>query len=344
MSFFSKNLKFQDQDYLEICLALAEKAAGHTSPNPMVGAVLVKNQKIIGQGFHAKAGQDHAEVAAFKNASDDVANAVLYCSLEPCCHTHKKTPPCTQLILEKKISKVVYINDDPNPQVSGNGAKILSSHGVQVTKTSNVQLQKKEKNLNKVFYTNQLKKRPYYHLKWAQTANGMLCDLSQKQKWISGKEAQLKTHHLRGLYDGILIGLNTALIDRPQLNVRLGLENLYPNPRPIILGKKEKLPPDHPLLAKNPLFYAGELADLSDFLISQNISSVLVEGGAKTLAKFLETNLFDEIDFFQSSFNFNQGLTIKQFFSKTNNTIFSQILFEQSPLGDDLNFHFQKEL
>lgn len=206
-----------DQEYMALALQLAEKGAGWTSPNPMVGAVIVKDGEIIGRGYHAKCGGLHAERAALAACTGDPAWATLYVTLEPCCH-HGRQPPCTDAILQAKIARVVVGSGDPNPLVAGKGLDLLRSHGVQVTEGV---LDRECRALNHVFFHFIQTGRPYVVLKYAMTLDGKLAAYTGASQWITGEQARRHVHTQRSRYRAILVGVGTVLADDPQLTCRL---------------------------------------------------------------------------------------------------------------------------
>ncbi len=206
-----------DQEYMALALQLAEKGAGWTSPNPMVGAVLVKDGEIIGRGYHAKCGGLHAERAALAACTGDPAGAPLYVTLEPCCH-HGRQPPCTEAILQAKIARVVVGSGDPNPLVAGKGLDLLRAHGVQVTEGV---LDRECRALNHVFFHFIQTGRPYVVLKYAMTLDGKLAAYTGASQWITGEQARRHVHTQRSRYRAILVGVGTVLADDPQLTCRL---------------------------------------------------------------------------------------------------------------------------
>ena len=206
-----------DQEYMALALQLAEKGAGWTSPNPMVGAVIVKDGEIIGQGYHAKCGGLHAERAALTACTGDPAGATLYVTLEPCCH-HGRQPPCTDAILQARIARVVVGSGDPNPLVAGKGLDLLRAHGVQVTEGV---LDRECRALNHVFFHFIQTGRPYVVLKYAMTLDGKLAAYTGASQWITGEQARRHVHTQRSRYRAILVGVGTVLADDPQLTCRL---------------------------------------------------------------------------------------------------------------------------
>lgn len=206
-----------DQEYMALALELAKKGAGWTSPNPMVGAVIVKDGQIIAQGYHTKCGDLHAERAALAACEGDPAGATMYVTLEPCCH-HGRQPPCTDAILEAGIARVVVGSGDPNPLVAGKGLDILRSHGVQVTEGV---LAEECRALNHVFFHFIQTGRPYVVLKYAMTLDGKLAAYTGASQWITGEEARRHVHTQRNRYRSILVGVGTVLADDPQLTCRM---------------------------------------------------------------------------------------------------------------------------
>lgn len=206
-----------DQDYMALALDLARKGAGWTSPNPMVGAVLVKQGRIIGQGYHARWGDLHAERAALAACREDPAGSTLYVTLEPCCHQGKQ-PPCTQAILEAGITRVVVGSGDPNPLVAGQGLAQLRAQGVQVTEGV---LAEECRALNHVFFHYIQTGRPYVVLKYAMTLDGKLAAYTGASQWITGEEARQRVHQDRHRYTAIMAGVGTVLTDDPLLTCRM---------------------------------------------------------------------------------------------------------------------------
>ncbi len=206
-----------DEFYMRRAIELAKKGRGWTNPNPMVGAVIVKNGSIIGEGYHEKCGELHAERNAIASLTESAEGATIYVTLEPCCH-YGKTPPCTEAILEQKIARVVIGSRDPNPKVSGKGAKILREAGVQVEEDF---LREECDALNPVFFHYITTGLPYVVMKYAMTADGKIATKTGASKWISGEEARSLVHEMRHDYMAIMAGIGTVLADDPMLNVRL---------------------------------------------------------------------------------------------------------------------------
>lgn len=302
-----------DQIYIQRCFALALAGLGTASPNPLVGAVIVKNGRVIGEGHHEKYGQAHAEVKAFENCEEDPQGATLYCSLEPCSHTQKQTPPCVDLIIEKKISRVVVANQDPNPQVAGRGLTKLSEAGVEVTAGL---LEEQGARLNEVFFKWVTQKMPFVHLKIATTMDAKMATNSGDSKWISDPWARIEVHEMRLKYDAVMIGRETLNLDDPELSVRL-VSNKGKIPRKIVVGNASRMnkgaklfkDPKNLILvgpSENKSFHENCLV-LNDYgsidgwknvfqeLAAQKVSSILVEGGPTLLSTLLKNQLYDRL-------------------------------------------------
>lgn len=206
-----------EEQFMKRAIELAKQGVGWTAPNPLVGAVVVKNGRVIGEGYHRKYGELHAERNALAACTEDPAGATLYVTLEPCCH-YGKTPPCTEIIIEKKIAKVVIGSRDPNPKVAGKGARILREHGIEVVEDY---MREACDALNPVFFHYITTKTPYVVLKFAMTLDGKIATCTGASKWITGEAARNHVHQLRGRYAGILAGIGTVLADDPMLNCRI---------------------------------------------------------------------------------------------------------------------------
>lgn len=206
-----------DYDYMRQALELAKKGSGHTSPNPMVGAIIVKDDRVIGQGYHKRCGDFHAERNALASCMEPPAGSTLYVTLEPCCH-YGKQPPCTDAIMEAGISRVVVGTGDPNPAVAGRGIRILRDHGIQVTEHI---LEKECRQLNEVFFHYIQTKRPFVVMKYAMTLDGKIAAYTGESKWITGEQARQHVHMQRSRYTGIMVGVNTVFLDDPLLTCRV---------------------------------------------------------------------------------------------------------------------------
>ena len=226
-----------DRDYMERAIFLAEKGRGWTNPNPVVGAVIVKNGRIIGEGYHARCGDLHAERNAIASLTEDAEGSTLYVTLEPCCH-YGRTPPCTEAILEQKISRVVIGSRDPNPRVAGKGAGILRQAGVRVTEDF---MREECDRLNPVFFHYITAGTPYAVMKYAMTADGKICTKTGASRWITGERSRKLVHEMRHNYMGIMAGIGTVLADDPLLNVRLEGKK---SPVRIICDSRLRIPSD----------------------------------------------------------------------------------------------------
>lgn len=328
--------------YMKRAVDLALLGIGSVSPNPMVGSVIVFDNKIIGEGYHQKYGEAHAEVNAIqsvlenhKNGSELLRKSTLYVTLEPCSH-HGKTPPCSDLIIRHQIPKVVIGSVDPFDSVNGKGIEKLKNAGIEVI--SGV-LEKECQELNKRFFTRVKHQRPYVILKWAQTKNHFFAPANNQQLWITGKEAKLLVHQWRTEEDCVLVGKNTALADNPQLNVRLVKGR---NPKRAVIDRNLDLPQNLHLfdnstetfvfnkfktaIERNTKYIAIEDFDyfLPQYILLQlhlqDIQSVIIEGGAKTLAMFIDNNLWDEARVFTSSNEWENGIPAPKIDGKTIST------------------------
>lgn len=301
---------------MQRCLELAKKGLGQVAPNPMVGCVVVYEGKIIAEGYHQKYGEAHAEPNAIKQVSDEhLKKCTLYVSLEPCSH-FGKTAPCADLIISKGIPKVFVGCLDPNPLVAGKGIKKLHDAGIEVEYGI---LDKECRELNKRFFTFQEKKRPYIILKWAQTQDGFISKLpipeNKEDNWITTTESKQLVHQWRAEEQAILIGYNTAIGDDPLLTTRLVKGS---NPIRLIVDKHLELPMHLNIFnteAKTIIFNSikNDVKDnihyikidsgnmLNDILHQcylQNIASIIIEGGTKTINHFIQQNLWDEARIF----------------------------------------------
>ncbi len=206
-----------DQNYMLQAIQLAKQGEGWTNPNPMVGAVIVKNGRIIGKGYHKKCGELHAERNAIASLTESAEGATIYVTLEPCCH-YGKTPPCTEAIIEQKIKRVVIGSRDPNPKVSGKGIKMLQEAGIEVIEDF---MREECDRLNPVFFHYITTKTPYVVMKYAMTLDGKNATKTGASKWITGEAARAEVQHMRHRYMGIMAGIGTVLADDPMLNVRV---------------------------------------------------------------------------------------------------------------------------
>ncbi|MFJ8237088.1 bifunctional diaminohydroxyphosphoribosylaminopyrimidine deaminase/5-amino-6-(5-phosphoribosylamino)uracil reductase RibD [Ureibacillus sp. NPDC094379] len=309
-----------DQDYMQLALQLAATAKGNTNPNPIVGAVLVKNGVIVGTGLHRKAGEPHAEVHAFNMAGEHAKGATLYVTLEPCSH-YGKTPPCAKLVIESKVSRVVVATTDPNPSVAGRGIRMIEDAGIEVEVGI---LEKEARKLNERFIHNMLTSRPFVISKFAMTADGKIATHTGHSKWITGEESRHQVHELRDEVDAILVGVGTVLADNPSLTTRLP-ERIGKNPIRIILDSNLRIPLNAIVLqteeAKTIIVTSTEvdtskvkaveekgatvlavskdehglnLDEMLSRLYEMGITDVLVEGGGEINASFLRAGLINK--------------------------------------------------
>ncbi|MGH7885255.1 MAG: bifunctional diaminohydroxyphosphoribosylaminopyrimidine deaminase/5-amino-6-(5-phosphoribosylamino)uracil reductase RibD [Thermodesulfobacteriota bacterium] len=318
-----------DIKFMKKALSLAKKGEGHTSPNPMVGAVLVKNGKIIGSGYHKKVGLPHAEIEAFNNAKkkgNSIIGSTLYVTLEPCCHAGKRTPPCTDAIIWEKVKKVYVSTLDPNPEVSGRGIKFLKENGVDVEVGL---LEDKSKKMNEFFNKFIVKKIPFVILKLAATLDGKIASKSGDSKWIGSEEQRKIAHQLRSKVDAVIVGINTIKKDNSRLNARIKNKRIT-QPIPLVLDSKLRISPNAAIFKANrkviiattvlnelkekSLEKAGaeiirvrqdndgmvSLPHLMRFLGKMDISSILIEGGSTVSAAALLSNIVDKVIFFYS--------------------------------------------
>jgi len=313
----------QDEIFMGRAIELAALGIGSVSPNPLVGCVIVHQNKIIGEGWHQRYGEAHAEVHAVKNVKEKekLKNSTAYVTLEPCTH-YGKTPPCVDLMIQHNINRVVIANHDPFPVVNGSGIETLQKNGIEVATGL---LSDQSAWVNRRFLIFQTLQRPYIILKWAQTADGYLAQKNFDSKWISNQYSRLLVHQWRTEEDAILVGYNTALHDNPKLNVR---QINGTNPTRIVIDPKLVLPPSHHLFDKNQktIIYNYQLNktgediiykkvkhenlcyDILKDLYARKIQSVIVEGGSSTINKFIQLNLWDEMRVFTASHSFGEGI------------------------------------
>lgn len=260
-----------DIKYMRYALELAKKGEGRTNPNPMVGAVIVKDGKIIGEGYHKRYGEFHAERNAVLSCKYDMTDAEMYVTLEPCCH-YGKTPPCTDIIIQSGIKRVYVGCVDNNPLVENMGIKILRENGIDVT--VNV-LENECRSLNEVFFHYIKNKTPYVVMKYAMTADGKLATSTGKSKWITGEEARLNVHRTRNRLMGIMVGAGTVLKDNPMLNCRIKGGR---NPIRIICDSKLKIP-----LNSNIIKTAGEIKTIIAAAEKNENAEALESAGAEII-------------------------------------------------------------
>jgi len=331
-----------DEIFISRCFDLALNALGNVSPNPMVGCVIVHNGKIIGEGFHQKFGEAHAEVNAVNAVKNKelLAESTVYVSLEPCSH-FGKTPPCADLLIKYKVKKVVISNTDPNPMVSGNGIRKLKNAGIEVNYGI---LERQGYELNKRFFIYHKYKRPYIILKWAATKDGFM-DIDRQQvaknksHWITNDKLKILVHKWRAEEDAIMVGTRTAINDNPELNVRHWVGK---HPLRVVIDEKLILPSDLKLfdqsiptwvfnsISNSELknlkyiladFHQNPLGEILTYLYKHQITSMIVEGGRELLLNFINQNLWDEARILTGDKYFVNGLKSPLI---SGETIFSQ--------------------
>lgn len=312
-----------DIKYMERALELAGKGRGFTSPNPMVGAVIVKDGKVIGEGYHEKVGEAHAEVNAIRSATESVEGATMYVTLEPCSH-YGKTPPCSNLIIEKKLKKVVVAATDPNPLVSGRGLERLRKAGIEVIEGV---LEEKSNQLNEIFNQYITTRMPFVLMKYAMSLDGKIATATGESKWISSEQSREHAHQLRGYLSGIMVGIGTVLKDDPLLTCRIPG---YTHPTRIVLDSELRIPLESNVLMNQDeaptLVITTEHASMSmrneieklgvDVLIvpehngkvdlkkalallgEKGIDSILLEGGGTLNAAALEAGIVNKVNIY----------------------------------------------
>ena len=325
-----------DELFMMECIALAEKGGGYVSPNPMVGAVLVKRGKVIGRGYHKRFGDSHAEVNAIRSAKQSVRGATLYVNLEPC-NYFGKTPPCTDLIIESGISEVIIGSKDPNPIVRGKGIQQLRKAGIKVEVGV---LENECKKLNESFEKYTTKGLPFVTLKIAQTLDGKIAYKTGNSKWITNPTSRKLVHHFRSRYDAVLVGARTVIKDNPKLTVR---DAEGRNPLRIVIDGDFRVDPKSNIFTpsevktilfttpkvvrtnskkKNILTKSGieiielepkrngfiSLSEVLQMLAARGIASVLVEGGAQIFSSFIQEQLVDKLLVFIAPKIFGKGL------------------------------------
>jgi len=302
------------EKYIKRCIEIAKSGLGTTRPNPMVGCVIVLNDTIIAEGFTSKYGGQHAEVNAINSVKDKslLKKATLYVTLEPCSH-FGKTPPCSDLIIAHKIPNVVIGCIDDNEKVAGKGIEKLINSGCNVTVGI---LEKECKEHHKRFFTFHNKKRPYIILKWAETLDGYIAPekkREQKPFWITNKFSRQLTHKWRSEEQAILVGANTVLQDNPSLTVR---DWTGENPIRVVIDKNNSLSKDFSVFnneAQAIVINNTEAEFVCDVLYKNDINSVIIEGGSKTLQMFIDKNLWDEARVFTGNITFTTGVKSPSF-------------------------------
>ena len=314
--------QFQDFDeqMMARAISLARNGLGRTSPNPLVGAVIVRDGRIVAEGWHRKAGTPHAEIHALNMAGELARGATVYVSLEPCAH-YGRTGPCARALVEAGVSRVVVAMTDPNPKVAGKGIAILQEAGIEVTTGV---LEQEARQLNEVFLKWMTTGLPFVALKTAMTLDGKIATAAGQSQWITNEASRYETHRLRDIYDGILVGINTALADNPSLTTRLK-EYQGRNPVRIVVDSRARLPLTAKLVTDGAartivavteqapaervealrsagveIIVAGssnhvDMQSLMEQLGAMKISSVLVEGGGSVNFSLLQAGLVDRV-------------------------------------------------
>lgn len=305
-----------DKKFMQQAIKLALRGEGWTLPNPMVGAVIVKNGKIIGEGYHHKVGLPHAEVEAMNTAkAASLKGATLYVNLEPCCH-FGRTPPCTDLIIKSGIFRVVCSTLDPNPKLKGNGIKQLRKEGIQISVGA---LDDVARKLNEAFFTFHKKKRPFVAVKFAASLDGKIATSTGDSKWITGAKARDYARKLRGVYQAICVGATTIVRDNPHLGTR---SNVLRDPLRVIFDPYLRTSPNSQVYRDdNTLIFCSKssnpskkvvferkriqvvsisgnpypLDEIIRYLYKHEVASVLVEGGATTIGNFFDSKLVDKV-------------------------------------------------
>ncbi len=345
------------EKYIKRCIELAKNGLGTTYPNPLVGSVIVHDGKIIGEGWHQKSGEAHAEVHAINSVKDKnlLKNATIYVSLEPCSH-FGKTPPCCDLILAHKIPNIVIGIQDPFAKVAGNGIKKLREAGKNVIVGV---LENECRELNKRFFTFHQKKRPYIILKWAESADHFLSPehkTEQKPVWITNLYSRQLVHKWRTEEQAILVGTTTILDDNPSLTardwdgknpVRIILDKnlktlqqtiFFDEKAPtIVLTESQNYPTISGITFKNVIFDSSLTDQIASVLYELNIQSLIVEGGRQTLQTFIDANLWDEARVFRGTNFFNSGTASPRL--KANAIQTQKILDDQLLIFDNHDKH-----
>jgi diaminohydroxyphosphoribosylaminopyrimidine deaminase/5-amino-6-(5-phosphoribosylamino)uracil reductase len=319
-----------DELYIQRTFDLADLGRGKVSPNPLVGCVIVKDGKIIGEGYHCKYGEAHAEVNAINSVANknDLKDAVLYVNLEPCAH-HGQTPPCADLIVQYPFRKVVICNTDPNPLVEGKGIEKIKTAGIEVVTGV---LEFSGLQFNRRFFTFITRKRPYIILKWAETSDGFIAKEDFNSKWISNEYSRKIAHKWRAEEDAVMIGKNTASYDNPKLNVR---DWSGEDPIRIVLDKNLQLPETLDIFdsSKKTLCYnfirqkktdqleyvkidpAKKVVEsVLEDLYQRKVQSLIVEGGTQLFQSFIDMKVWDEVRAFKCEKEFKTGIKRPEFY------------------------------
>lgn len=312
------------EEFMRRAFMLSQKAEGKNFPNPMVGAVIVREGRIIGEGYHTQCGSHHAEIEAILSATEDVSGADIYVTLEPCCHTNKQTPPCAQRLIKEKFKRVFIANLDPNPHVNGGGVKLLEEAGIEVHTGI---LKDLGEEINEVFFHAQSTKLPFVNLKLAQSLDGKIALKNGESQWITGVQARTHAHHQRSLHQAVIVGANTVRFDNPKLNVRL---DNYKGDQPhrVVFTKSGNLDfSSHlftdelkdktiiytetkistPLKSENVVLITS-LTDALNDLYQRKIINLYLEGGATLAGEFLFQKLVNRLSLYLAPTILGEGL------------------------------------
>ncbi|OGS18698.1 MAG: riboflavin biosynthesis protein RibD [Elusimicrobia bacterium RIFOXYA2_FULL_40_6] len=310
------------EKFMQLALELAQKGAGKVSPNPMVGCVIAQGNRLLSTGYHPYFGGPHAEIEALSKVKGSLSKATMYLTLEPCSHTKKKTPPCAPVVLNSGIKRLFIAMKDPNPAVNGKGVRILQKNGIKCTAGL---LEAEAKELNKAYIKWVTQKLPYVTLKWAMSLDGKIATKGGDSKWISSQPSRTLVHRMRSQIDSILVGIGTVISDNPSLTTH----GKGRNPTRIVIDPELRIPINSNVLnqeSKTIIFYAKSkenilkpklelirinnqycvalrsnangnlnLKELIKYLSTQNIASLLIEGGGATHAQAIEQGIADEI-------------------------------------------------
>jgi diaminohydroxyphosphoribosylaminopyrimidine deaminase/5-amino-6-(5-phosphoribosylamino)uracil reductase len=323
--------------FMRQALRLAQQAKGRTWPNPLVGCVLVKDGKIIAEGYHRQAGQAHAELDAINQASAPITGATAYVNLEPCCHTNKRTPPCAQRLIAEGIKTVVIANTDPHPEVNGRGVAMLREAGIEVITGI---LAHEGELLNEVFFYNQRAHKPFVHLKLAGTLDGRIAMADGQSQWITGEAARLHAHQLRAMHMAIAVGAETLRRDDPQLTVRLpGYDG--PQPVRLVFSRSGNLPEAAKIFRdadgrRSQRIGDPDLDAVLAGLYEQGIVNLLVEGGAGLAGSFLAGGHVQRISHYLNPSYLGQGKSaVTDYGLKELSQRIHLKHVEYTPLGED---------
>ena len=354
-----------DERFMRAALRLAAKALGRTSPNPLVGAVVVKNGRVLASGYHRRAGEPHAEAIALRKAGRAARGATLYVTLEPCSHTQKRTPPCSPLVIASGVQRVVVAMIDPNPRVSGGGLRALRRAGIEVCTGV---LKDEAERLNEAFIKHMKTGMPFVTMKIAQTLDGRTATASGESKWITGRESRAEGHRLRDRNDAIIVGINTVLKDDPSLTARIPGGR---DPLRVIIDSRLRTPLKARVLTQRSpartivatvaaaprtrvrrLQAAGaevivarsaggrvDLKDLMRRLGKRDVQSVLIEGGSEVHASALAAGIVDKAVLFVAPMLMTGRDSLPSIGGRSPRRLSQAVLFSEAEaraIGDDL--------